>query len=110
MNWLQAPASDQMLAPLFDRSVLFLLACLPVIVAWQQSRRSLFLQLAFALFATVGVYILNACRLPLALRLPHTLEILCDEYVYAAAVALLLPKGSAAAEQAHRLAGRGAPA
>jgi transposase-like protein len=41
-------------------------------------------------------------------RLPHTLEILCDERVYAAASVWLLPRGSAAVEQGHRLGRRGA--
>ena len=35
---LQIPSLDQLLLILFVRSVLFFLACLPILVAWQNSR------------------------------------------------------------------------
>jgi hypothetical protein len=86
---------DQILPVLFLRSVLFFLACLPVVVVWQKSARSLFLNLGAALFTLVGLlYMLAAFWLPLAVRVPHSLEILADEFVYAGALVLLLTKRS----------------
>jgi hypothetical protein len=48
-----------MLVVLFVRSVLFLFACLPTVIVWQRSTRSLFLSLGFALFVLEGVHILS---------------------------------------------------
>jgi hypothetical protein len=93
---LQEPAVDQLFTILFVRSVLFLIACLPILIAWQGSARSLFFRLGFALFVLVSYSSLfTAYWLPLALRLPHTLEILVDEFVYAGVLVLLLAKGEA---------------
>lgn len=97
MYGLKEPAADQILTILFVRSVLFLLACLPILITWQASRRSLFIRLGFALFVLVGVpSILTAYWLPVGLRLPHALEILADEFVYVGVLIALLVKGGAA--------------
>lgn len=91
MYGLQMPSTDQIVATLFLRSVLFLLACLPVLAAWRNSRRSLFLSLGFALFVLVGLlYMLASTWMPLSVRVPHTLEILADSFVYAGVLVLLL--------------------
>jgi hypothetical protein len=88
---LQVPPLEQLLIILFVRSVLFFLACLPIVVAWQQSRRSLALYLGLALFFFVGFQALIIANwMPWSLRLPHMLEILADEFVYAWALAMLL--------------------
>jgi hypothetical protein len=88
---LQIPPLHQLLAILFVRSVLFFLACLPIVVAWQRSRRSLALYLGLALFFFVGFQALIIANwMPWSLRLPHMLEILADEFVYAWALAMLL--------------------
>jgi hypothetical protein len=91
MYGLQMPTLDKILTVLAIRSVLFLLACLPIIVAWQKSSRSLFLRLGFALFVLVGLlYMIAADWMPISVRLPHTLEILADEFAYAGVLVALL--------------------
>ena len=88
---LQIPPLDQLLVILFVRSVFFFLACLPIIIAWQGSRRGLVLYLGLALFYLVGFQaLLIANWMPWSLRLPHLLEILADEFVYAWALVLVL--------------------
>lgn len=91
MYGLQMPAVEQILMVLFVRSVLFLAACLPVIVLWRKSNTALFAGLGFALFVLVGLlYMLSAEWMPVSVRLPHTLEIMADEFVYAGALVALL--------------------
>ena len=91
MYGLQMPAVEQILMVLFVRSVLFLAACLPVIVLWRKSNTALFAGLGFALFVLVGLlFMLSADWMPVSVRLPHTLEIMADEFVYAAALVALL--------------------
>lgn len=86
------------LAPvLLLRSTLFLLACLPVIAAWQHSARTLWWRLGSALFIAVGlVYMLAAYWMPASVRVPHTLEIAADSFVHAGLLVLLLHKQRAA--------------
>ncbi len=90
MYGLQMPTLDRLLPVLFARSVLFLVACLPVVALWQKSNRALFLSLGFALYVLVGLLTLFADWMPLAVRVPHTLEILADEFVYAGVLVALL--------------------
>jgi len=78
---------------LFIRSVLFFLACLPILIAWQGSRSNLFWRLGLALFYFVGFQsLLIANWMPWSLRLPHMIEILFDEFVYAGALVWLTRK------------------
>ncbi len=107
MYGLAMPSLDQLLAILFIRSVLFLLACLPIVVLWQESEHSLFFRLGFALFVLVGLLLMLAEWMPLSVRLPHTIEILADEFVYAGAVVALLTKGGEAALPEQRVVGHG---
>jgi hypothetical protein len=91
---LRIPPLDQLLVILFVRSVLFFVACLPIVMAWQSSKRNLVLYLGLALFYLVGFQsLLIATWMPWALRLPHLLEILADEFVYGAALVMLLGIG-----------------
>ncbi len=91
MYGLAMPAVEQILTILFIRSVLFLVACLPVVVLWLKSNTALFASLGFALFVLVGLlYMLSADWMPVSVRLPHTLEILADEFVYAGVLVVLL--------------------
>jgi len=91
---LALPGWGQILPVLALRSVLFLIACLPVLIAWQGSRLRLFGVLGLALFAFVGgVAMLQAHWFPPVLRIVHSLEIFADEMVYAGALVLLLVKG-----------------
>lgn len=87
------------------RSLLFLLACLPVLIAWQRSRRSLLLSLGWALFVLVGLLnLMQAVWLPATLRLTHTLEILADSSVYAWVLVMLYRRSDTAAVQHTELA------
>lgn len=94
MFGLEIPSLDRLLIILFIRSLLFFLAVFPVLIAWQSSRWSLAWRLGLALFYLVGFQaLLIANWMPWALRLPHMIEILFDEFVYAAALVLLLGVG-----------------
>jgi hypothetical protein len=94
MFGLAMPTLEQLLPILLVRSVLFMLACLPIFMLWQKSDTSLFWRLGLALFLLVGFNLmLSSTWLPLYVRVPHTLEILADEFVYAGALVLLLGKG-----------------
>ena len=88
---LQIPPLNQLLVILLIRSVFFFLACLPILVVWQSSRWNLVLNLGLALFYFVGFQsLLIANWMPWSLRLPHMLEILADEFVYAWALVMFL--------------------
>ena len=87
---LSLPAWDQILPILFLRSLLFLLACLPVLILLQASPRRMFWVLGLTLFLLVGgLSMLQAYWLPAELRLIHSLEILADELVYAGILVVL---------------------
>ena len=93
MYGLKLPGLEPMLTILFVRSILFLLACVPVIVMWQKSMKTLILSLGFTLFLLVGfLNMIAANYLPLSVRVPHILEILADSLVYTSALVLLLCK------------------
>jgi hypothetical protein len=90
---LTMPTWGQILPVLFVRSFLFLLVCLPVLVAWGTSYRSLVLTLGLALFVLVGfLYMIQAYWFPWQVRLFHSLEILADSLVYAWVLGVLLVK------------------
>lgn len=103
MLGLRAAEWDQILPVLFVRSILFVLACLPIIVTWRGTRRSLFLSLGFALFVLVGLlYMLAAYWMPPMVRVPHSLEIMADSFVYAGVLVALLAGGDTSAGQEQR--------
>lgn len=88
---LTAPGWGQILPVLFVRSVLFLMACLPVLVAWRRSRRGVVLSLGFALFVVVGALgLIGGYWMPVSIRLFHGLEILADSLVYSWVIVILL--------------------
>ena len=90
---LTLPGWGLILPVLALRSLLFLLVCLPVLIAWGLSNGRLFVTLGLALFLLVGgLGMMYATWLVPELRLTHTLEILADELVYAGALVLLLRK------------------
>jgi len=91
MHGLQAAGWDQILPIQFLRSLLFLLTCLPIFIAWQKSESSLLLSLGTAQFILVGfLYTLISYWLPLFVRIPHSLEILSDSFVYTGILTWLL--------------------
>lgn len=91
MYGLTMPSQTEVIKVLVIRSVLFLLACLPIIITWQKSKPSLILSLGFSLFMLVGfLYNLGAHYIPVVIRIPHTLEILADSFVHAGLLVILL--------------------
>ncbi len=110
MYGLQMPAVEQIVTILFVRSVLFLVACLPIIVLWQKSARSLFFRLGFALFVLVSLlYMLSADWMPVSVRLPHTIEIFADEFVYAGVLVVLLMQVGTTVPPPHTGVGQSVP-
>lgn len=88
---LRVPGWGELLPMLTLRSVLFLVACLPIFVAWRGSSLRLFVVLGTALFMLVGgIYMLQSYWLPPTLRIAHAAEILADSFVYGGALILLL--------------------
>ena len=91
MYGLEIPSLDRLFIILFIRSILFFAATLPILIAWQGSKWSLVWRLGLSLFYLVGFQsLLIANWMPWALRLPHMIEILFDEFVYAGVLILLL--------------------
>ena len=91
MFGLQAPGWNQILPVLFVRSLLFFLASLPIFIVWQKSEHNLFLSLGTALFILVGfLYMLISYWLPPIVRIPHSIEILADSFIYASVLIWLL--------------------
>ncbi len=75
----------------FVRSALFLIATVPVLIAWSGSRRRLWWALGLALFLIVGLAgLIQGPVFTMQLRIAHGLEILADSLVHAAALVLLL--------------------
>ena len=85
------PSLGVLMAMQVLRGALFLLAALPIIVAWRGSRRGLWLWVGAVIFIQIaGLVILQAYWLPAGLRLPHSLELLADSFLQAGLYALLL--------------------
>lgn len=99
---LALPGWGDILPVAFLRSIFFLLACLPLFVLWQGSRRQLLITLGGALFMLVGgIYMLQSNWFPLSMRLVHSLEIAADSLLYSAAlVALFYREVTRPAEEA----------
>ncbi|MBC7251243.1 MAG: hypothetical protein H5T62_13265 [Anaerolineae bacterium] len=94
MAGLTLPGWGQILPTQALRSLLFLLACLPLLALGRGSRWRLFILLGSALFVFVGgLYMLQAYWYPATMRIAHSLEILADSFVYAAVLTVLLVKG-----------------
>ncbi len=66
------------------RSVLFLLAALPVLILWSGGRLQCIALLGFAFFLLAATFeIVMAYELPAVLRITHSIEILADSMIYA---------------------------
>jgi hypothetical protein len=91
---LRMPSLPVILGVQFLRSGIFLLACLPILVAWSRSRRALVVALGMGLFVVVGLYgLLQGYWMPAGMRILHAVEILADSFVYGAIlVTLLVPR------------------
>ncbi|MBN2129401.1 MAG: hypothetical protein JW741_07885 [Sedimentisphaerales bacterium] len=82
------------------RGSLFLLAALPVLIAWPGSRLRLTVTLGLALYVLVGLFsMMQSYWLAPALQIAHNLEIFADSMVHALVLTLLLvPAGPARSE------------
>jgi hypothetical protein len=106
MAGLTLPGWGAIAPTLLLRSLLFLLACLPVLIAWQGSRLHLFITLGGALFMLVGgLYMLQSYWFPTTMRVVHGLEILADSFVYAAVIVALLTRDRSSGWSAVRSTG-----
>ncbi|MDX1582291.1 MAG: hypothetical protein R3338_01700 [Thermoanaerobaculia bacterium] len=91
LDFLVIPPLSTILTVLSIRSVLLLLASLPVIVLWIRSRGQLVLALGLGHFVAVGLTdLIQASFFPAILRWTHGAEILADSFVYALALVWLL--------------------
>jgi hypothetical protein len=87
---LRLPGWGELIPVQLLRSVLFLIACLPVLMVWHGSPRSLWLRLGASLFILVGgVFMFQSYWLPAEMRIFHSLEILADSVAYAGVLVLL---------------------
>lgn len=91
---LTVPSQRLILGVVGLRSLLFLLAAVPIINSWSGSRRGLVLALGAALAAMVGVAgLIETSWLPTRMRIVHGLEITADSLAHAwVLVALLVPR------------------
>lgn len=91
---LAIPTWGQLIPLQIARGFLFLLICLPILVAWRSGSKAFTLLLGFSLTLLVGfMSVITSYWLPWQLRLFHGLEILADSFVYALALTLLLYPG-----------------
>jgi hypothetical protein len=92
---LTTPTWGQLLPLQLARSALFLLACLPVLIAWRGTKRALFWALGTTIFACVAfMSVITAYWFPWPLRLFHGLELLADSLAYAAVLVALLARST----------------
>ena len=88
---LAVPNPAVILATQFARSVLFLMAAMPILVMWSGSRRRLVLALGVAFYVLVGLFgMIQSYWLAPTLQILHNVEMLVDSMVYAWALAVLL--------------------
>ena len=88
---LAVPNPAAILATQFARSVLFLLAAMPILVMGSGSRRQLILALGLAFYVLVGLFgMIQSYWLAPTLQVLHNTEMLIDSMVYAWALTALL--------------------
>ena len=88
---LAAPTWGQLIPLQLARSVLFLLACLPALIAWRDTRRALFWAMGATVFVCVAFMpVLTAYWFPWQLRFFHGLELFADSLAYSAVLVFLL--------------------
>lgn len=88
---LEVPSQLLILGAVSFRSLLFLLASIPILSRWSRSRRSLVFSLGAALSAMVGVVaMIESSWLPTTMRWVHGVEITLDSLVHAWVLVALL--------------------
>lgn len=94
---LALPSTGTIILVQLLRSVLFLVAALPILIVGTAPRRHMVLALGLAFYVLVGLYgMIQTYWLAPTLLVLHNLEIFADSMVYALALALLLVHGGAA--------------
>ena len=87
---LHIPPMGTIMGVQLVRSLLFLVASLPLIKLWTGSRRGLWLALGLAHTFAVGIYgLVAAAFLPAVMRVAHGTEITCDSFAYAGLLVIL---------------------
>ena len=90
VNELKIPTWGHLVALQLLRSIMFLLACLPVALLWRGSRRCFIGALGFSLFVlTAFMAVITSYWFPWQMRLFHGLELLADAFVYTSVLAVL---------------------
>lgn len=78
------PGAGLILSVQILRSILFLLASLPVLILWSATRPQCVAPLGIAIFVLTATFeIVMAYELPAVLRITHSIEILADSMIYA---------------------------
>ncbi len=91
---LTIPTWGQMIPLQLVRSLLFLIVCLPVVVWWGGSRRSLWLVLGASVFTlTAFMAVITSYWFPWQMRIFHGMELLADALVYAGVLTWLFAPG-----------------
>ncbi len=92
---LVAPTWGQIIPLQLARSLLFLLASLPILAAWRSTRRGLALALGLAVCVLVAFMpVITAYWFPWQMRLFHGLELATSSFGYAALLVALLARPS----------------
>lgn len=93
---LSAPTWGQVIPIQIARSVLLLLASLPVLACWERSRRSLFFSLGLGLWVLIGLmWTVMSYWMDPGMRVVHSLEVFADAMLYTGVlVTLFKPQGS----------------
>lgn len=88
---LAAPTWEQLIPLQLVRSVLFLLVCLPVLIWWNGSKRTLWFSLGAGFFLlTAFMAVITAYWFPWQLRFFHGLELFADGVFYTGVLVWLL--------------------
>jgi len=88
---LAVPSPGVIVATQFLRSLLFLVASVPILVMWSGSKRQLVLALGLAFYLLVGLFgMIQSYWLAPTLQILHNTEIFLDSMIYALALVLLL--------------------
>ncbi len=94
---LALPRGGVIIAVQLLRSTLFLVAALPILMAWSGSRLRLTWALGLAFYVLVGLFgLIQASWLAPTLLVLHNIEIFADSMVYALVLVLLLMPGDTA--------------
>jgi hypothetical protein len=97
MYELTIPSWGELIPLQLVRSIIFLMASLPVVAWWRGSQRSLWVSLGVSIFVmTAFMAVITSYWFPWQMRLFHGLELLADAMVYAGALTVLFRPASAA--------------